>query len=126
MLLRHAGLTCSTEDNADKFYRDLLGLNKSEPKKLPSDLSKAIFNLEAELQMINYMDEHVHFEIFVTNQPSAAQRPIEHLCLEVDDLTGFIEKCRRMQVAVALIPKGDKTLTFIKDFDGNLFEVTQK
>ena len=126
MLLRHAGLTCSTEDNADKFYRDLLGLNKSEPKKLPSDLSKAIFNLEAELQMINYMDEHVHFEIFVTNQPRAAQRPIEHLCLEVDDLTGFIEKCRRMQAAVALIPKGDKTLTFIKDFDGNLFEITQK
>ena len=126
MLLRHAGLTCSTEDNADKFYRDLLGLNKSEPKKLPSDLSKAIFNLEAELQMINYMDEHVHFEIFVTNQPGAAQRPIEHLCLEVDDFTGFIEKCRRMQAAVALIPKGDKTLTFIKDFDGNLFEITQK
>ena len=126
MLLQHAGLTCSSEENSDKFYKDLLGLKKSEPKILPSDLSKAIFNLDAELHMINYMDENIHFEIFVTNQPSAAQRPIDHLCLEVDDLTGFIKKCRRLQVEVALIPKGDKTLTFIKDFDGNLFEVTQK
>ena len=126
MLLKHAGLTCSTEDNADKFYRDLLGLNKSEPKSLPSELSKAIFNLDAELPMINYMNDKTHFEIFVTNQPGPSQRPIDHICLEVDDLAGFIEKCRRMQVEVTLIPKGDKTLTFIKDFDGNLFEVTQK
>ncbi len=123
MLLQHAGLTCSTEDNADKFYRDLLGLNKSEPKILPSDLSKAIFNLDAELKMINYMDEHIHFEIFITDQFGTSQRPIEHLCLEVDDLDGFIEKCRSMQVEVARIPKGEKTLTFIKDFDGNLFEI---
>ena len=126
MLLRHAGLTSSSEDNADKFYRDLLGLNKSEPKTLPSDLSKAIFNLDAELQMINYMNDPIHFEIFIADQSSTSPRPIEHLCLEVDDLTGFIKKCRRLQVEVALIPKGDKTLTFIKDFDGNLFEVTQK
>ena len=123
MLLRHAGLTCSTEDNADKFYRELLGLNKSEPKTLSADLSKAIFNHDAELQMINYMDDNIHFEIFVSNQASASQRQIEHICLEVADLAGFIEKCRRMQVEVALIPKGDKTLTFIKDFDGNLFEI---
>jgi len=44
MLLRHVGLICSSEENSDKFYQDLLGLNKSEPKTLPSDLSKAIFN----------------------------------------------------------------------------------
>jgi len=126
MLLKHAGLTCSSEENSDKFYRDLLGLNKSEPKILPSNLAKAIFKLDAELQMINYMNDPIHFEIFIADQSSTSPRPIEHLCLEVDDLTGFIKKCRRLQVEVALIPKGDKTLTFIKDFDGNLFEVTQK
>ena len=123
MLLKHAGLTCSTEDKADKFYRDLLGLNKSELKTLPSDLSKAIFNLDADLKIINYMDRNIHFEIFVNNQSRTSQSQIEHLCLEVDDLAGFIAKCRSMQLEVALIPKGDKTLTFIKDFDENLFEI---
>ncbi len=28
-----------------------------------------------------------------------------------------------LNVDIARIPKGDKTLTFIKDFDGNLFEI---
>jgi catechol 2,3-dioxygenase-like lactoylglutathione lyase family enzyme len=123
MLLKHAGLTCSTEDNADKFYKDLLGLNKSEPKTLPADLSRAIFNLDAELQMINYMDDQIHFEIFVTTQPGISRRSIDHLCLGVDDLYDFLEKCRTLKVTINQIPKGDKTLTFIKDFDGNLFEI---
>ena len=123
MLLKHVGLTCSTQDNADKFYRDVLGLNKLEPKTLPSDLCQAIFNLDAELQIINYLDDHIHFEIFITNQFSTSQRQIEHQCIEVDDLEEFIGKCRSMGVEVARIPKGVKTLTFVKDFDGNLFEI---
>jgi hypothetical protein len=31
-----------------------------------------------------------------------------------------------MEVEISQIPKGDKTLTFIKDYDGNLFEIKQK
>jgi hypothetical protein len=72
------------------------------------------------------MDEHIHFEVFIAKHISTIQRQIEHQCLEVDDLGAFIEKCRSMEVEVALIPKGDKTLIFIKDFDGNLFEITQQ
>ncbi len=123
MLLKHVGLTCSTEDKADKFYQDLLGLSKSEPKTLPSDLSKAIFNLEAELQIINYMDEKLHFEVFITSLIDNKSRQISHQCLEVDALSDFIAKCRTLNVEISQIPKGDKTLTFIKDFDGNLFEI---
>lgn len=123
MLLKHTGLSCSSEDNADKFYRDLLGLKKLEPKTLSSDLSRAIFDLDAELLLINYMDENIHFEVFVSDQIDIPRDRIAHQCLEVVEPTEFIEKCRAMGVAVALIPKGDKTLTFINDFDGNLFEI---
>jgi hypothetical protein len=98
-------------------------LNKSQPKTLPANLCKAIFNHDAELQMINYMDDRIHFEIFITTQPGISQRPIDHLCLEVDDLSDFLENCRKLNVEINQIPKGDKTLTFIKDFDGNLFEM---
>ena len=56
MILRHAALRCSSEENSDKFYKDLLGLDKSEPKTLPQALSKAIFNLDSEMEIINYRD----------------------------------------------------------------------
>ena len=123
MLLKHVGLACSTEDNADKFYQKLLGLNKSEPKMLPSDLSSAIFNVDAEMPIINYTGEKVHFEIFITGLVDDRSGKIAHQCLEVDDLSAFIEKCRAFSVPISQIPKGDRFLTFIRDFDGNLFEI---
>lgn len=126
MRLQHAGIACSHEDNADKFYKDLLGLKKSEPKTLPSDLAKAIFNFDAELQIINYLDENIHFEIFIAGGAKGGSGKINHLCLEVSDLAVFVEKCRRRSVDVTQIPKGDKILTFIRDFDGNLFEIKGK
>jgi len=72
------------------------------------------------------MDRNVYFEIFITSENKSNNLKIEHLCLEVDDLTGFIDKCRSLNVEITQIPKGDKTLTFIKDFDGNLFEIKDK
>ncbi|MEJ2164721.1 MAG: VOC family protein [Desulfobacterales bacterium] len=123
MILKHVGLACSTEENADKFYRDLLGLNKSEPKILPLDLSRAIFDIEAELKIINYIGKDLHFEVFISSRINNKYRQIAHLCLEVDALSEFIQKCRGLGVEISRIPKGDKFLTFVKDFDGNLFEI---
>ncbi len=124
MLLKHVGLACSNEGNADKFYRDLLGLNKSEPKILSADLSNAIFKINGRLSIINYTSGNLHFEVFITHRAFKSS-PIAHQCLEVNDLALFIEKCRKMGVKIAQVPKADKLLTFIEDFDGNLFEIKE-
>jgi catechol 2,3-dioxygenase-like lactoylglutathione lyase family enzyme len=123
MDLKHVALTSSSEEKADAFYAELLGLIKSEPKTLPLNLSKAIFNRDRELVMINYQDDRIHFEIFIAASDGGNSPKIAHTCLEVDDLDKFLEKCRNLNVDIAQIPKGDKLLTFIKDFDGNLYEI---
>jgi len=126
MILRHAALRCSSEKNSDKFYKNLLGLKKSEPKTLPRALSKAIFNVDSDLQIINYLDEYVHFEIFISSYSMSSAGQIEHVCLEVDDLENFLRKCRDLDVGISQIPKGERTLIFIRDYDGNLFEIKHK
>lgn len=123
MILRHVALTCSSENKSDRFFKNLLGLEKSEPKTLAPALSKAIFNVDAELLMINYRGEQVHFEIFISADSIIRARQIEHVCLEVDNRQDFLKKCRDLKVEVSQIPKGDRTLIFIRDYDGNLFEI---
>ena len=123
MILRHVALTCSSEKKSDRFYKDLLGLEKSEPKILPRSLSKAIFNFDSELLMINYRGEQVHFEIFIDGQSVNRVKQIGHACLEVEDLNAFLNECRHLEIEVIHVPKGDRTLTFIRDDDGNLFEI---
>ena len=126
MRLKHVALTCSSEQNADRFYRDLLGLEKTAPKRLPSDLAKAIFGLKTELTIINYLDEQIQLEIFIAGRHTGPAAAIDHLCVEVNDLHGLIEKCRALEVKIKQIPRGEYTLTFIKDFDGHLFEIKEK
>ena len=123
MLLKHVALVCSSEKRADRFYRDLLGLKKSEPRQLPAALARAIFDLETDLVIINYRNDDLHFEIFIAGRIENPAAPINHVCLEVDNLQNFIKKGRDLGVAISQIPKGDYTLTFIRDFDGNLFEI---
>jgi len=123
MILRHVALTCSAEEKTDKFYKNLLGLKKSAPKTIPASLSKALFDINSELKIINYRNESLHFEIFFASPSKSSVRRIEHVCLEVDDLATFLEKCRTLQVKIVQVPKEDKLLTFISDDDGNLFEI---
>jgi catechol 2,3-dioxygenase-like lactoylglutathione lyase family enzyme len=123
MILQHVALTCSSEKNSDRFFKNLLGLEKSEPKILARFLSKSIFNVDAELMMINYRGQKVHFEIFIAGHPMNGCGQIEHVCLELNNLESFLTKCRDLEIEVSQIPKGDRTLTFIRDYDGNLFEI---
>ena len=123
MILRHVALTCSSEKKSDRFYKDLLGLEKTEPKILPRSLSKAIFNFDSELLMINYRGEQVHFEIFITGQSANRLKQIGHVCLEVEDLNAFLNECHHLEIEVIHVPKGDRILTFVQDNDGNLFEI---
>ena len=123
MILRHVALTCSSEKNSDRFFKNLLGLEKSKPKTLPSSLSRAIFNIDGELRIINYMGADIHFEIFIAGNSKRRLNPIAHVCIEIDDLETFLTKCTELDVNVSQILKGNRTLIFIRDYDGNLFEI---
>jgi catechol 2,3-dioxygenase-like lactoylglutathione lyase family enzyme len=126
MKLRHVGLTSRSEKNSDKFFGELLGLEKLEPKTLPAPLSQALFKVNAELKVINYMSDQAHFEIFIGAPEKSGVKSIEHVCLDVDDLAAFVQKCRSLNVNVLQVPKGDALLTFISDDDGNIFEIRER
>ena len=122
--MHHVALVCSSEKNADRFYMELLGLEKSVPKILSAELVRAIFNIESEMTVINYAGEKVRFEIFIADQGNAPDAiPLPHVCLEVKEIDKLVEKCRAMGFEVILAPKGERILTFILDHDRNLFEI---
>ena len=63
MIFKHTGLTCRTEENADRFYQQILGLEKQEPKVLPADISRGLFRIEEEIRIINYIGTVVHLSL---------------------------------------------------------------
>ncbi|HUT34131.1 MAG TPA: VOC family protein [Planctomycetota bacterium] len=126
MDLLHVALTSSSEDRADGFYVDLLGLKKAEPKVLAAEISRAIFGIGHELTVINYTGGAAHFEVFVCRAAPTPAGHIEHACIAVENLPEFLRRCEKVQVEIIRVPKGESLITFIKDADGNLFEIKEK
>ncbi len=122
MKIGHVGLTCSSEKKADRFYGSLFGLEKQEPKTVPADTANPIFGIDVDLNVINYTGDGVRFEVFLS-ESNITKRPIDHICIEVENLEAFVDQCRKKGVKVNRVPRGESRVTFIEDFDGNLFEV---
>ncbi len=123
MDLLHVALTCSSEEKADRFYAGLLGFKKSDPEFLPKELSSDIFGIDAGVKKIYYNGESLRLEIFIYNRYQNKSCLFNHICFEVENFERFLEKCRRSAVDIIQVPKGGYTVTFIKDFDGNMFEI---
>ena len=123
MQLKHIALVSSSEEKANRFYQTLFGLKKINEKVLPSKLAHQIFNITAELKIINYANDEIHFEIFIADKRNLETNTISHVCLEVGNLEAFLDTCRKMEIAILQVPKGDAVITFVRDDDGNQFEI---
>ena len=96
---------------------------KLNVKTLPAELSNALFKRDVDLPMINYANDRIHFEIFISGTPDMPENPVSHTCISVADRDDLVRRCKAAGAGVIEVPKGDSMLVFISDFDGNLFEV---
>lgn len=124
MKIVHVGLTASSEERADKFYYQILGLKKAPPKTVEAAIAKSLFNLNSTITYINYFNDKIRFEIFILPESKKEFSP-DHVCLEVEDRESFLRKCSTSGLTAKRLAKEGKEVIFISDFDGNLFEIKE-
>ncbi|MBW1859499.1 MAG: VOC family protein [Deltaproteobacteria bacterium] len=125
MRLNHVALVCSSEENANEFYVGILGLERMRTSVLPEELSREIFNIGGEYQVLVYGNDRFTAEVFIAANLPRGESRFEHVCLEVEDVETFVTECESRQVRVNRVFKGDRLLTFVEDFDGNLLEIKE-
>ena len=123
MRIHHVGLSCRREADADRFFVELLGLEKSEPMTTPVALARPIFGIDRDIEKRNYAGDGVLFELFFHDDPLATTDRIAHACLEVALPDALAERARAMGFAVLRVPKGDGFVVFVEDADGHRFEI---
>ena len=127
MLFNHVALVCSSERHCDHFYQKVLGLDKLPSKVLSAEMSKKIFDRKEEYPLIYYGNEAIKFEIFLSAHSDFKAKRISHTCLEIEERESIFDRCASEGFDTVNIPReGSSDLLFVKDHDGNLFELKEK
>jgi len=122
--LHHVGVHCDDKKKALFFYQDVLGLELVKTFSLSKELTENIFGLARSVDVLAFQNSGIYIEIFLT---SYQRKPsCHHVGLTVENLEEFIVHCQNHDVVTYSVKKGEKTLWFIKDFSGNIFEIKQQ
>ena len=126
MRVSHVALASTSEEKADRFFQGVLGLRRTRTVILPVNVMNSIFGLDEECKKTDYEDAQIRFEIFFTGRERSRTIRPDHVCLEVDGLESFLKKCETMKVEIIKVAKGESTVIFIEDYDGNFFEIKER
>ncbi len=123
--LDHIAVCANSEEHADRFFGQLLGLQRTRDFSVPAGMMLALFGIEREIRVLRYAGGGTDVEVFITDDDSRAADRYTHSCLAVPDREAFCRGAQAMGLAVARATKasGDGTVVFASDFHGNRYEI---
>ncbi len=125
-MLDHVGIMSEDEGSAILFYQDLLGLKRIKESSVSTELAQKLFSFSGEIKMLVYGKENLQIEIFIVPGFTPPSPSVPHFCIQLPDLTGFLEGAKRQGAKVITAERGGRTVYFTEDFSGNLIELKQK
>jgi len=128
MNIEHIALGYNSEEEADRFFIDLLGLKKIRSKSVSADLIQKFFAVDGEHKFIVYGNQDSSFEVFITNDNTRVQDVFTHSCLLIENRDEFLSRASSMGYDFIRVPRKDSDgyYLFIKDGFRNLYEIKEK
>jgi len=123
MKLAHIALSVSDHKEIEKFYTNVLGMKQIKNFVLTKSLTANIFGINEEIYVFLLQKDRVVFEIFITTE--YRKQAFEHVCISIKNREGFINKAIINGYKVIRIEREVFDLIFIKDKDGNIFEIKE-
>ncbi|TFG26167.1 MAG: VOC family protein [Promethearchaeota archaeon] len=125
MKVEHIAVASNSEAESDKFFTELLGLNKIRSFTVSEDLMEQFFGVNKEHQLIRYEGGNMSFEIIITNDKTKCNDKFTHVSLLVDDKENFIKKASSLGFTTIKIPRKNSEgfYYFVRDYFRNLYEI---
>jgi hypothetical protein len=120
----HVALQYNDRKQAEIFFNKILKLPFIKTFNVSKELANNIFKINEEVTVDVYGNKDACFEVFFTNKQTKYR--FEHTCIKINDKKEFLKRCNEYDIKPIIFKKDVKTLLFIKDFSGNLFEIKEK
>ena len=120
----HVALQYYDRKQAEIFFNKILKLPFIKTFDVSKELSNIIFKISEDVTVDVYGNKEACFEVFFTKKQT--KYSFEHTCIEINDKKEFIKRCKKYGIKPIFVKKDSKTLLFVKDLAGNLFEIKEK
>jgi catechol 2,3-dioxygenase-like lactoylglutathione lyase family enzyme len=124
VVIQHIAVECSDQQSADRFFTIILGIPKIKSTVLSKELSSTIFGINKNVPIEIYDNGKIRFEVFINTTRS--EPTYGHICIEADNKSNFIARCKQQGLDPFFVEKEGKQLLFVRDFSDNLFEVLER
>ncbi len=126
MLLNHVGIINKSREQALRFYRDFLGFEMTREVTVSQELSKQLFAVSRDVQMLVFEKDEMKIEVFICPDCKQPSPDFRHIGLLLKNFSEIIEKAPQAGIELITGKTKEKTVYFIKDFSGNLIEIKQQ
>jgi hypothetical protein len=124
--LLHCAVVTSSEENADMVFRRLFGMSVVKEFMVGEELGRALFGFGGEAKVIVYSAGGATIEAFVSPERSGARDRYDHICLAARNRRELLERATRMGMEVTSFARENGDVFFIRDTDGNFYEIKEK
>ncbi len=127
MIIEHIAIAANSAKESDRFFINLLGMEKKRTFAVSDDLMEQFFGVKKEHNLIRYEKDDLSVEVILTEDDSKVKDKYTHNCLIVDEPDSLIEKASSMGYTTIKVPRTKGGFYyFLKDSFLNLYEIKNK
>ena len=126
----HVGILTAHPQKLMTFYSEKIGFKIAETKDISEELMGRIFGISLPATLTKLKLDQVILEIISLEIRLVKKRPVEaagynHWGLAVSNKEAFIQELKAKGVPILEVDRGGRTIIFVVDPDGNLFEICE-
>jgi len=123
----HIAVELNSEEDADRFFEELLGLKKISSKVVSADLIESFFGVNRDQKLLRYGNNDLDFEVFITGNTEKSQDIFTHTCIFIENRDKFVKRVRLLGFKDIKVPRqeGNGYYLFVQDSFENLYEIKE-
>ena len=124
-MIDHVCIEVSSKERCRKVFEEVLGLNPVYSFRIEKDFMERMFETHNSCEAVVYQAGDAKIEVFILPEMEKNGRRTSHLCLLLPDRQRVLEAAEEKGLAVLHHPRDGRPLYYIRDHDGNLYEIKE-
>jgi len=127
MKLDHFAISSNSEEDAEDFFSNLLGLEKTRSFTVSADLMEKFFGVKKEQKILRFEGTDIAAEVFINKEKNKSTDIFTHVCLAIENRDILIQKAKKRGYHFTKVPRKNSPsyYLFLKDRFGNIYEIKE-